>query len=91
MEGPPNSVVGAETEGVVGVPNEKAGLLSTGVAIVGAGAPNEKGDFTGVDGVGAAGAEEPKVKPPLPPDDVEGKSGLGASMAGMEVEVDTLD
>ena len=86
LEGPPNRVVGAETEGVVGAPNEKAGLLSTGVATVGVETPNVNGDFAGVDGDGAAGAEEPKVKPPLPPEDVEGKSGLGASTVGVEVE-----
>lgn len=42
-------------------------------------APKEKGDFTGAAG-GAAAAGAPKENPPVPPDDVEGNSGFGASI-----------
>ena len=86
VDGPPKRVVGAETAGVVGVPNENAGLLSTGVVTGGvAGAtPNENGVFAGVAGGGTDAAVEAKVNPPVPPVDVDGKSGLGASTVGVD-------
>lgn len=54
----------------------KAALFSVVVTGGVAGeAPKEKGDFTG-----AAAAGAPKENPPVPPDDVEGNSGFGASI-----------
>ena len=80
LEGPPNNVVGAVTEGV-DRPNANdlfsAGVVTGGVDGV---APNVKGDFTGVAGDGADGADAPNVNPPLPPEDVEGNKGFGASI-----------
>ena len=89
LEGPPNRVVGAEAAGVDGPPNVKAGLLSAGVFTGGvAGAPNENGDFAGVAGDTAEGADEPKENPLLGPDEVEGNSGFGASIVAAGVEGD---
>lgn len=90
LDRPPNSVVGAETAGVIGAPKVNAALFSTGLVTGGvAGAtPNENGAFAGVGGDVAAGAVEVKVKPLALPIDVDGKSGLGASMvtAGVDGE-----
>ena len=88
VDGPPKSVVGAETAGVAGVPNVNAGLLSDGVATGGVdgAAPNENGDFAGVTGAGAVGAVELKLNPPVLPVEVDGNRGLGASIDGAGVD-----
>ena len=87
VDGPPNSVAGEDTAGVEGAPNVNAGLFSAGVVTGGVdgGAPKEKGDFAaGVTGEGAEGAVDPKLNPPLPPEEVEGNRGFGASIEGVE-------
>lgn len=86
VEGPPNSVVGADTAGVDGAPKVNAGLLSTGVLTEGVdgATPNENGAL-GVAGDGV-GAFELKEKPPVPPVEVDGNNGFGASMVGAGVD-----
>lgn len=57
-------------------------VLAAGVA---GEAPNENGDLAGVAGTAEVeGAGAPKVNPPEPPEELDGKMGLGASMAGVE-------
>lgn len=82
--------MGADTDGVVDAPNVNAGLLSTGVLTGGVdgAAPNANGDLAGVAGEATLGAVEPKVNPPVPPDEVEGNNGFGASIVGAGVDGD---